>query len=102
MAEIRCMVNEAAQTSRQQPGILTGNREIIYSEYDQHVAGSLGRLRKAGCAPGERVAVMLPNSWQAAVLIMALCRARAVACVVDPEKEPDRIRRDLEASPAGG
>ena len=62
MAEIRCMVSEAAQASRQQPAILSGDREIIYSEYDQYVAGSLDRLRKAGCRPEDRVAVSMPNS----------------------------------------
>lgn len=96
MADIRCMVREAAQSSHQQPGILTGDREIIYSEYDQYVSGSHGRLRKAGCRPGERVAVSMPNSWQSAVLLMALCRARAAACVVDPDLDPARLRSDLD------
>ena len=91
------MVNEAAQTSRQQPGILTGDREIIYSEYDQYVAGSLGRLRKAGCSRGERVAVSVPNSWQAAVLLMALFRARAVACLMDSNMDRDLLVRSLSA-----
>ena len=84
MADIRCIVSEAAQSSRQQPAILTGDREIIYSEYDGSVAGSLSRLRKAGCGPGDRVAVRLSNHWQTAVLLMALFRARAIACLLDP------------------
>ena len=98
MAEIRCMVREAAQSSHQQPGILTGDREIIYAEYDQYVSGSLGRLRKAGCAPGGRVAVSMPNSWQAAVLLMAIFRARVAACVADPDMDPARLRSDLEGT----
>jgi O-succinylbenzoic acid--CoA ligase len=95
MAEIRCMVSEAAQTSLQQPAILMGDREIIYSEYDRYVSGSLGRLRKAGCRPADRVAVSMPNNWQAAVLLMALFRARAVACLVDPEMDSDLVQRSL-------
>jgi o-succinylbenzoate---CoA ligase len=101
MAEIRCMVSEAAQTSLQQPAILTGDREIIYSEFDQYVSGSLGRLRKAGCKPADRVAVSMPNSWQSAVVLMALFRARAVACMVDPEMDPDVVQRSLSGIGCG-
>ena len=87
MAEIRCPVSEAAQTSRHEPALITGDRKIIYSEYDQYVSASADRLRKAGCVSSNRVALLLPNSWQAAVLIMALFRIRAVACLVDPKKD---------------
>ena len=97
MADIRCMVNESAQTSRQQTGLLTSDSEILYSEYDQYVAGSLGRLRHAGVKPGERVAVSLPNDWQAAVLLMALFRARAVACLVDPALDKETVLQRLSA-----
>ena len=87
MAEIRCPVSEAAQTSLHEPAIITGDRKIIYSEYDQYVSASADRLRKAGCVPSNRVALLLPNSWQVVVLIMALIRIRAVACLVDPKKD---------------
>ncbi len=97
MADIRCMVKESAQTSRQQTGLLTGDREILYSEYDQCVAGSLGRLRRAGVKPGELVAVRLPNDWQTAVLLMALFRARAVACLVDPALDKETVLARLSA-----
>lgn len=95
------MVSEAAQTSLQQPAILTGDREIIYSEYDQYVSGSLDRLRKAGCKPGDRVAVSMPNNWQTVVLLMALFRARAIACLVDPELNPDLVERGLAGIDCG-
>jgi o-succinylbenzoate---CoA ligase len=95
MADIRCVVREAAQASLQQPAVLTGDREIIYSEFDQYVSGSVGRLRKAGCRPADRVAVSMQSSWQSAVILMALFRARAVACLVDPEMDPDTVQRRL-------
>ena len=95
MAEIRCPVSEAAQTSLHEPAIITGDRKIIYSEYDQYVAASADRLRKAGCVPSNRVALLLPNSWPYAVLIMALIRIRAVACLGDPKKGASLIRQAL-------
>jgi O-succinylbenzoic acid--CoA ligase len=95
MAEIRCPVSEAAQTSLHEPAIITGDRKIIYSEYDQYVSAGADRLRKAGCVPSNRVALLLSNSWQVAVLIMALIRIRAVACLVDPKKDASLIRQSL-------
>lgn len=95
MAEIRCVVSEAAQASCQQPAILTGDREIIYSEYNQYVSGSVGRLREAGCKPGDRVAVSTRNNWQTVVLLMALFRARAIACLVDPKTDSDPVEHSL-------
>jgi o-succinylbenzoate---CoA ligase len=86
MVEFRCPVSEAGQTSRHEPAMITGDRKIIYSEYDQYVSSSADRLRKAGCVTSNRVALLLPNSWQVAVLIMALFRIRAVACLVDPKR----------------
>jgi O-succinylbenzoic acid--CoA ligase len=95
MAEIRCPVSEAGQTSRHEPAIITGDRKIIYSEYDQYVSASADRLRKAGYISSNRVAVLLPNSWRYAVLIMALFRIRAVACLVDPKKDAALISQEL-------
>lgn len=98
MADIRCPVSEAADTSRHEPALITQTRKIIYSEYDQYVGATAARLRQAGCADGARVAVSLPNDWQHAVILMALFRARSVACLLDPRLPRaaiDRWRQEL-------
>lgn len=82
MTEIRCPVNEAADISRNEPALITGARRIIYSEYDQFVTATAERLQERGCREGDRVALAMPNHWQYAVLLMALFRAKAVACPI--------------------
>ena len=76
--------------------MIVGDRKIVYSEYDQYVSASVDRLRKAGCVSSNRVAFLLPNSWPYAVLIMALFRIRAVACLLDPAKNTPLISQALD------
>lgn len=85
MTPIRCPVNEAADTSRHEPALITGSRKILYSEYDQYLGATAQRLEQAGVSAGDRVALLLPNRWELAVLILALFRLRAVACPLSPE-----------------
>ncbi len=80
MTDIRCPISEAADISRHEPAIITTDREIIYSEYDQYVAATAARLLAAGWQAGDRVALSLPNQWHYPVLLMAMFRAGLVAC----------------------
>ena len=84
MASIRCPVKEASLISQHEPAILVKDRRFIYSEYDQYVSVTTERFRAMGVTPGERVALMVADQWQLAVLMMALFRAGGVACPLSP------------------
>jgi O-succinylbenzoic acid--CoA ligase len=85
VTSIRCLVNESADISRHEPAIILPGRRIIYSEYEQYVAATAARLRHAGVA-GSRVGIRMADSWQVAVLVMALLRVKSVACMLDPRR----------------
>lgn len=86
MTAVRCPVNEAAFISRDEPALILEDRRITYSEFEFYVAGAAARLRKAGCRAGDRVALGVREPWQAAVLLMALLRVKAVACLLAGEE----------------
>ncbi|HOW98370.1 MAG TPA: AMP-binding protein [Kiritimatiellia bacterium] len=87
MTAVRCPVNEAAFISRDEPALILDDRKITYSEFEFYVAGAAARLRKAGCRAGDRVALGVREPWQAAVLLMALLRVKAVACLLAGEED---------------
>lgn len=98
MASIRCPVKEASLISLHEPAILVGDRRFIYSEYDQYVSVTAGKLRSLGVESGERVALMLPDDWILAVLMMALFRAGGVPCPLPPGAGPDGLAAFLRGT----
>lgn len=97
MTDIRCPVNEAADTSRNEAALIMGSRKIIYSEYDQYITATAERLQEVGCREGDRVGILMPNHWRYAVLVMALFRLKAAACPMNTRLPPDEIKRLLGA-----
>lgn len=91
MASIRCPVKEASLISLHEPAILVGDRRFIYSEYDQYVSVTAEKLRALGVVSGERVALMLPDGWILAVLVMALIRVGGVACPLSPRTKHEDL-----------
>lgn len=97
MSTIRCPVSEAADTSQHEPAIITGNRQIIYSEYEQFVRATADKLVGAGLAEGDRMALLLPPHWHAVVLVMAILRMRGVVCLADPASDGPALGRALKS-----
>ncbi|MBU1692437.1 MAG: AMP-binding protein [Verrucomicrobia bacterium] len=92
MTAVRCPVNEAAQISRDEPALVLDDREITYSQLEFYVTGACDRLQRAGCRADERVALRAEEPWQTVVLMMALLRLRAVACLLaGDETDPENM-----------
>jgi len=81
--------------SKHEPAILVKGRRFIYSEYDQYVAATAERLKAAGVAPGDRIALLVADPWQLAVLMMAIFRAGGVAFPLAPDMEAGELERML-------
>ncbi len=101
MATIRCPVNETGAISRHEPAFIFKDRKIIYYEYDQCVTATAERLLEAGCVKGERAAILLPNQWEYAALVMALFRVGAIACPLNSEltgNDPAEVIKELKCA----
>ena len=94
MTEIRCPLEEAAERHDALPAVVSGARVVSYAEFHQRVAGVTAALRRAGCKPGERVAVLAPNSPDYLVWLLAILRLGAVCCPMNT-RLPHRTVTDL-------
>jgi long-chain acyl-CoA synthetase len=76
------------------------DRRLTFSEYGSLVE-SLGRgLVSAGLAPGEVIAIFLPNSWEFAITYHAATLAGGIPTPVNPSYREREIRYQLENSGA--
>nr|ABI15621.1 4-chlorobenzoyl-CoA ligase [consortium cosmid clone pGZ1] len=70
--------------------------EISYSQLLRQVERVAAGLVERGVHPGSRVAVALPNSVEACILLLALHRAGAVPALMNPRLKPQEIRDLIE------
>jgi len=82
MTDIQCPLVQAARRYKDLPALITDSHVVSYVEYNSLVASAASRLRKAGVASGERVAIVSPNTVEYPILLMALFRIGAVACPI--------------------
>ncbi len=76
------------------PAIISTSPLVVvsYEALADQVERLAGRLINAGLKPGECVAIVLPNSLEFLVIVLALTRARLVAVLVNPADKRDEIR----------
>jgi acyl-CoA synthetase (AMP-forming)/AMP-acid ligase II len=73
---------------------------VSYKALAEQIERLSAQLTSAGLEPGDRVAIVLPNSPEFLVVFLALTRARLVAAPLNPADKPDEIRffiQDAEA-----
>ncbi|GHF53719.1 amino acid adenylation domain-containing protein/non-ribosomal peptide synthase protein (TIGR01720 family) [Amycolatopsis bartoniae] len=76
--------------------VLDGDTTLTYGELDRRANRLAHRLVARGAGPEERVAVLLPNSAELLVALLAVLKSGAAFVPVDPAYPPDRIAYLLE------
>ena len=66
------------------PAVRLDGTVLSYAELDERTARAAGLLHEHGVRPGDRVAVMLPNVPEFAVVYYAILRAGAVVVPMNP------------------
>jgi long-chain acyl-CoA synthetase len=66
------------------PAVRLDETVLTYSELDEQSARAAGLLQDRGVRPGDRVAIMLPNMPQFAVIYYGVLRAGAVVVPMNP------------------
>ena len=78
---MRDLLDEAATQHPAQTAILATNKRYNYKELREAVHATAGRLRELGVAPGDVIALSLPQPTIAyIVLLLAIIQSRALAC----------------------
>jgi long-chain acyl-CoA synthetase len=75
-------------------------RRFTFAEYGSLVASLARGLISAGLAPGEVVAIFLPNSWEFAITYHAATLAGGIPTLLNPSYREREIRYQLENSGA--
>jgi acyl-CoA synthetase (AMP-forming)/AMP-acid ligase II len=65
---------------------------VSYKALAEQIEKLSAQLTSAGLNPGDRVAIVLPNSLEFLVVFLALTHARLVAAPLNPADKPDEIR----------
>src|ERR1700679_406283 len=76
------------------------NRRLSFAEYGSLVESLARGLVSAGLAPGEVVAIFLPNSWEFAITYHAATLAGGISKLLNPAYREREIRYQLENSDA--
>ena len=89
-------LHAAAARDPEGEAIVAGDGRLTYAAFADAVERCAGGLAAAGVRPGDRVAVVMPNSAEAAVAIYGAMRAGAAFVVLPHTARPDRLRRLTE------
>jgi long-chain acyl-CoA synthetase len=76
------------------------NRRFTFAEYGSLVESLSRGLISAGLAPGEVLAIFLPNSWEFAITYHAATLAGGIPTLLNPSYREREIRYQLENSGA--
>ena len=85
---IPCPLRSAARRSPDAPAIVGAGASLTYRELDRRVSGAAEKVREMGFGVGDRVALYLPKDEGCIVLLLALIRARCVACLLSTRLPP--------------
>jgi len=72
------------------------DRRITYAEYADLVETLARELISAGLAPGEVIAILLPNSWEFAIAYHAATLAGGIPTLLNPAYREREIRYQVE------
>ncbi|MFZ1130540.1 MAG: AMP-binding protein [Terriglobales bacterium] len=78
----------------------SSGRRLTFAEYGDLVESLARGLISAGLAPGEVVAIFLPNSWEFAITYHAATLAGGIPTLLNPSYREREIRYQLESSGA--
>jgi long-chain acyl-CoA synthetase len=81
----------SAERRPDKTALVCEGRRLTYAALDALADGLAGRLRAAGVARGDRVAIFLENSVELVVALFAALKAGGVFVVVNPTTKPDKV-----------
>ena len=94
------VLSDAAAAHRTQPALLFDGASITYAELDDRAAAVAGALLTAGVAPGDRVAIMQPNSPGFVATLFGTLRTGAIAVPLNVLLAPPEVEQRLRAAGA--
>ena len=95
------LIDESCQRAPSSTALIIGDEQLSYGELGTRIGCVASSLRELGVQPGDRLALLMPNSVEYLVSYYALLRIGAVAVPLNPllrEPEVHYIMEDCQAS----
>ena len=80
---ISCPIRQQALQTPDQPALMTPDRSFTYAMLDEAVSAAEARMTVIEINPGDRVALYAPTDFRYPILLWALLRRGAVACLLN-------------------
>ena len=94
------VLSDAAAAHPTQPALLFDGASITYAELDERAAMVAGALLTDGVEPGDRVAIMQPNSPEFVATLFGTLRTGAIAVPLNVLLAPPEVEQRLQAAGA--
>ena len=89
------MLAAAVDTHPQVTAVINEDRRITYAEFGRAVAGLARQLASVGAKRGERVILLMPNSIEMDVALMAVMAVGAQVSPINPFLTPHELEKQL-------
>ncbi|MBI3089154.1 MAG: long-chain-fatty-acid--CoA ligase [Candidatus Tectomicrobia bacterium] len=99
---VASLIEGSCERNAQRPALHLGEQTLAYDELGRRISRLASSLRRLGVQPGERLALLLPNSVEYLVSYYAAVRIGAVAVPLNPLLRAPEVRYILEDCQAGG
>jgi amino acid adenylation domain-containing protein len=86
------LIAEQAKANASRIALVDGEQRLTYEELHRRAHAAAHRLREAGVAPGDKVAILSARSSDTILAILAIFQAGAAFLPIDPEWPAERIR----------
>ena len=94
------ILRRTAAGTPQSPAIIDGDRQYSYSDLERDCARLAAAISAAGVTRGDRVAILLPKSFDECAAIFAVSCAGGVFIPINPVMKPQQIAHILDDSEA--
>lgn len=91
-------ISEMATAQPEAPAVVMRSERITYGYLDEASSRLATALRRNGCEPGDRVALLLRKSTDALVAMVGVLKAGCAYVPLDPQSPPARLSAVLESS----
>lgn len=90
MKSIPCPLKENAVKIGEQPAVISGAGSLNYREFDRAVDFSVRRFLDVGVKENDRICIISPANSEYLIVLLALWRIRAIACLVS-DRNPEIV-----------
>ncbi len=96
------LIDESCQRAPSSTALIIGDEQISYGELGTRIGCVASSLRELGVQPGDRLALLMPNSVEYLVSYYALIKLGAVAVPLNPLLREPEVRYIMEDCQASG